>query len=136
MPSFGTSSHSRLVTCERDIQTVMIEAIKYFDFSVLEGHRPIEKQHDYWKQGRKMLDGANPLHRESWYIADKEKVITHVDGYEKKGNHNYEPSRAIDIAPYPIDWNNFIAFNGLAALILSISEDFIENGRIEKKLKN
>ena len=136
MPTFGKQSHSKLVTCERDIQTVMIEAIKYFDFTILEGHRDIEKQHEYWQQGRALVsEGANPKHKDSWYITDKDKVITHIDGYEKKGRHNYEPSKAIDAIPWPIDWNNHIAFNALAALILSISADFLANGRISKPIR-
>lgn len=33
-------------------------------------------------------------------------VVTYIDGVEKKSTHNYWPSRGVDLAPYPIDWNN------------------------------
>lgn len=135
MPVFGNTSHGRLVTCHRDIQTVMIEAIKYFDFMVIEGHRPIETQHKYFTKGRELHPGADPKEFASWVIADKSKVITHLDGYTKKGRHNYDPSKAIDIAPYPVEWGNEVAFNALSALILSISNDFMEAKRITHPLK-
>lgn len=135
MATFGKQSHGKLVTCHRDIQTVMIEAIKYFDFSVIEGHRPIEKQFEYWQKGRELRPGADPKERNSWDVIDKSKIITHIDGYEKKGNHNYDPSKAIDIEPWPINYKNIPAKHALAGLILYISEYFYKAERIENKLR-
>jgi hypothetical protein len=33
-----------------------------------------------------------------WYIQDKSKIVTNVDGYKILGAHNYKPARAIDVA--------------------------------------
>ena len=35
--------------------------------------------------------------------------------------HNKNPSRAVDIAPYPLDWNDAEAFTLLAGIIKGIS---------------
>ena len=48
MPEFGTKSRERLETCDPKIQLVLEEAIKHYDFSVLEGHRTEEKQQEYF----------------------------------------------------------------------------------------
>jgi hypothetical protein len=30
--------------------------------------------------------------------------VSKIDGVTKKGMHNYSPSRAVDVAPYPVLW--------------------------------
>lgn len=55
-------------------------------------HRTSEEQFGLFKQGRTMgTDGK-------WYIQDKAKIVTNVDGSDVLGPHNYKPSRAIDVA--------------------------------------
>lgn len=55
-------------------------------------HRPPEEQLALFKKGRALgADGK-------WYIQDKGKVVTNVDGYTVLGAHNYKPARAIDVA--------------------------------------
>jgi len=83
MASFGKSSQARLDTCDVRIQSVLNEVIKHFDFSVLEGHRSIEKQQQYFLEGKSKLDGVN-----------------------QKSKHQSFPSLAADIAPYPIDFSD------------------------------
>lgn len=81
MAGFGAASESQLATCHPDLVRVLREAIKYFDFSVVEGFR-----------GKAAQDAA------------------YAKGYSQKpwplGNHNKQPSLAADIAPYPIDWSS------------------------------
>ena len=81
MPTFGAASLAQLATCDPRLQLIMQEAVKYFDFTVLEGHRGQEAQDAAYAKG---------LSQVKW----------------PKGNHNAMPSRAVDIAPYPIDWAN------------------------------
>ena len=78
----------------------MNEAIKEYDFSILEGHRTIERQQKLYKNGKSQLDGIN-----------------------KKGKHNYNPSLAVDIAPYPIDWKDVQRFKDLAKIIKRIAKE-------------
>ena len=44
MPKFGNRSKQRLETCHEDLQEIFNEVIKYFDCSVLCGHRGEEDQ--------------------------------------------------------------------------------------------
>lgn len=100
MPKFGKTSQSRLKTCHPDLQLLMLEVIKLYDFSVLEGERTLEQQQKYFKEGKSKLDGIN-----------------------KKSKHQNSPSLAIDIAPYPIDWNDKNRFYYLAGLVMAKASD-------------
>tara|TARA_R110002012_G_scaffold268415_1_gene452355 strand:+ start:1262 stop:1666 length:405 start_codon:yes stop_codon:yes gene_type:complete len=79
MPHFGKRSKEKLSTCDKDLQKVFNEVIKYVDCSVLEGHRSEERQEKLFQEG-------------------KTKV------HYPKGRHNSKPSRAVDVTPYPVDW--------------------------------
>ena len=99
MPYYSKSSKKKLESCHPDIQTVFNYVIKHFDCSVIYGHRSTELQFSLFKQGRKKVNDI-------WVIEDKEKVITYCDGYKKKSEHRFDPSKAIDAIPYPIQWKN------------------------------
>jgi len=79
MAKFSKRSQSNLDTCHKDLQLIAEYVIDFFDFSVIEGHRSTAKQLEYFKQGRSKIDGIS-----------------------KKGKHNYFPSLAYDVYPYPI----------------------------------
>jgi hypothetical protein len=81
--SYGARSESIIATCHPKIQKLVREGIKYMDLQPQPGggHRSPESQHELFIMGR-----------------------TTIDGISKKGKHNYRPSRAIDIAPYPVRW--------------------------------
>ena len=108
MPKFGTRSLERLKTCHPDIIKVMEEAIKHYDFTVLYGTRTKAEQFELYKQGRTFKDGK-------WVTTGK--TVTNLDGKVKVSKHNHSPSLAIDIAPYPIDWNNLNRFKELALVV-------------------
>ena len=93
MPTFSKISEERLRTCHDDLQRVARAAIKRFDFCVLQGHRSKEHQHDAFVDGKSKLDWPN-------------------------SKHNKTPSRAMDLAPYPIDWSNEDSFRQLATIVL------------------
>ncbi len=100
MPKFSNRSKERLSTCDQRLQDIMNEAIKEFDFSVLEGHRTLARQKQLFDEGR-----------------------SQIDGIRKKGKHNYTPSRAVDVVPYPVDWNNIERFKQLAVVIKRIAKE-------------
>lgn len=79
MANFGRRSREELNTCHPDLIVIAEYVIDFFDFSVIEGHRSLALQLKYYKEGRSKIDGVTRL-----------------------GNHNYEPSLAYDIYPYPI----------------------------------
>lgn len=53
-------------------------------------HRPVEEQFELFKKGRRESDGG-------WVVADAKAVVTYVDGRTRLSEHNYKPSRAIDV---------------------------------------
>lgn len=99
MPTFSTQSLARLETCHPDLQLICHEVIKYFDFTVLEGHRGQEAQNKAFKEGRSKI--KFPL-----------------------GKHNKMPSLAVDIVPYPIDWEDENRFYYLAGLMMATAKKF------------
>ena len=97
---FGPRSFHQLVTLHPDLRKVLAHALStgIIDFSVLEGYRGEEKQNEAFNTGKSKLK----------YPQSK---------------HNMNPSRAVDIAPYPIDWNNRERFAKLAGVILACAHE-------------
>jgi len=87
-------SLDNLKTCEMPIIQLFTEVIHLVDFSVIFGYRTPEEQFEIWKEGRKEINGK-------WHVMGD--IRTYKDGYNELSNHNYYPSRAIDVMPYPID---------------------------------
>ena len=81
MPKFGKSSRERLATCDERLQAVFNEVIKTIDCSVLEGHRDGARQDKLFEEGKTKVKFPN-------------------------GRHNSLPSNAVDVTPYPVDWDD------------------------------
>ena len=96
MPRFGKSSKARLLTCDKRLQEIFNEVIKTVDCSILEGHRSKERQNKLYEEG-------------------KTKVRY------PKGRHNASPSNAVDVAPYPIDWDDRERFHLFAGFVLGVA---------------
>lgn len=127
MPSFGKKSLERLETCDPRLQEVLLEAIKHYDFSIVSGHRSLEEQATLYAQGR---ETPGPI------------VTWSKPGQSK---HNQYPSPAVDVAPYPIDWNDERAFCMLAGFIMGVAAskgiklrwggDWNQNGKTDDERK-
>ena len=96
MPYFGTRSKQRLATCDERLQKVFNEVIKYVDCSVLEGHRGQERQDKLYEEGKTKLKFPN-------------------------GRHNMDPSNAVDVTPYPVDWKDRERQTLFAGFVLGIA---------------
>ena len=107
MPKFGKRSISRLETCDIRLQKVMKAAIGEFDITVLHGHRSPEEQGALYAIGR-----TTELDR---------KPVTSKDGTIKKSKHNFIPSKAIDVTPWPIDFNDTDHIRYMAGYIMGIA---------------
>ena len=93
MYKYSKSSKAKLKTCDPRIQLVMNELIKYVDVSILEGSRSEDMQ-NYLK-------------------AHGNSTLSYPDS-----KHNKTPfSLAVDVVPYPLDWNDIASFNKLAGMI-------------------
>ena len=125
---------TQISTLDRDIQTILNEAIKYQDFSVIEGQRTAERQHHHWKKGRRHVGGSEK-ERNNWKIEDDTKIVTMKDGYEKKSIHQTQPkSGAVDIVPYPEMWSSKAKFNELAGVIKATQLRLLAEGKIQNTL--
>ena len=97
MPHFSQRSLDRLATCDGRLQEILRAAIAHYDFTVLEGHRSEARQNQLYAEGKSKLRYP-------------------------RSKHNSTPSRAVDVAPYPIDWNDRERFYYLAGLIMGIAK--------------
>ena len=79
MPKFSERSLKRLASCDPRLQRIAHELIKEMDVVVLEGHRGQKAQNDAFRRGTSKLRWPN-------------------------SKHNKKPSRAMDCAPYPVNW--------------------------------
>ena len=96
MPRFGKRSKERLATCEKDLQMLFNEVIRYVDCSILEGHRKKDRQNSLYEEGKTKVKYP-------------------------RGRHNASPSRAVDVVPYPIDWEDRERMTLFAGFVLGIA---------------
>ena len=78
---FSEFSIRNLDECHGDLKKVFNEVIKHIDCRVIEGHRRRGEQNKAYYAGTSHLKFPDSM-------------------------HNYYPSRAADVLPYPIDWND------------------------------
>lgn len=96
MPKFSEKSLDKLNTCHVDLITLFREVINHRDCTVLKGYRDEAEQTKAFAEGR-----SNARYGQS--------------------KHNFKPSRAVDVAPYPIDWNNKARFDEFAGFVMGIA---------------
>ena len=92
MPKFSKLSLERLATCHLDLQRVAKAAIKRTDFTVSCGHRGEQEQNEAFARGFSKLKFPN-------------------------SKHNKTPSLAMDLVPYPVDWEDVKRFDELAVIV-------------------
>ena len=79
MPKFSKASQKALDSCVSPLQDLFNEVVKHYDCKILEGHRGKEAQNVAYAKG---------LSKKRW----------------PNGKHNSVPSKAVDVAPYPVQW--------------------------------
>jgi len=92
MPKFGKRSKERLKGVDHRLIKVLDELIKIMDVTIIEGLRSEERQKELLEKG-----------------ATKVKYSRHMEG------------KAVDLAPYPIDWNNRDGFHYMGGMIRGIA---------------
>jgi len=86
-----------LSTVNGRLQDVFLEVIKGYDCSILCGFRNEEDQDEAFHTGRS---------QKKW----------------PDGRHNKAPSNAVDVAPWPIDWNNKKRFYHFAGYVKGVAD--------------
>jgi len=100
MPKFGKRSKERLRGVDAKLVNVLNEVVKYFDITIIEGLRSQKRQDELVAQGK-----------------SKTKFGKHVLG------------KAVDMAPYPIDWQARDDFHLLGGFVLGIASQMGVNVR-------
>jgi peptidoglycan L-alanyl-D-glutamate endopeptidase CwlK len=94
MFKFSKRSISILATVDERLQLICNEAIKEFNFSVIDGLRDLKTQKLYFESGK-----------------------------SKTMNSKHLKGLAVDLVPYPIDWTNLESFIELSKVIKRIALD-------------
>lgn len=100
----GATSNSRLDTCHPKLGKLIREVDrrlskrKLIDLTVVCGHRGQAEQEQAFKDN-------------------------HSTKHWPDSKHNLLPSLAVDVAPYPTDWNDAGSFSFLAGYILAVADD-------------
>lgn len=89
MPSFGKKSKKKMEGIHPDLIKILNAAIKRYDFTVLEGLRTKERQ-------RELVD----------------------TGKSQTMNSKHLTGHAVDLAPWPIDWNDTSRFKDMLLIVL------------------
>jgi len=84
MAKFSKRSKDNLKTCHPDLQRLFNEVVKHFDCTVICGLRSEEDQNEAFRKGHSKVQFPNSKHNTL---------------------HNL-PSNAVDVVPYPIEWEN------------------------------
>jgi peptidoglycan L-alanyl-D-glutamate endopeptidase CwlK len=110
MPRFSTKSLDRLAECELPLQILMSKAINKIDFSILCGYRGKAEQDIAFKKGTSKVKFPN-------------------------SKHNKNPSHAVDIAPYPLNWKDINSFIELSKVIKETWNELTEQEKAGWKLE-
>lgn len=113
MPKFSQRSILTLEQADERLQKICNEAIKEIDFVVSYSYRTSEEQFSLYKKGRRLESGK-------WVKVGK--TVTDKDGKFNKSYHNYLPSYAVDLVPFPVDWKDIDRFKELGAVIKKVAE--------------
>lgn len=98
MAKLSKKSLEKLSTCHPDLQRLCKELIKERDFSVAEGHRGKAAQDDAYARRASKLKWPN-------------------------SKHNSNPSRAVDIWPYPFPgWDDLGPWKAQRAAVLALAK--------------
>ncbi len=100
MYRFGKRSKERLKGVKPELVNVLNELVKIMDVTVIEGLRTKERQEELVASG-----------------ASKTKYSKHLEG------------KAVDLAPYPIDWKDRDRFHYMGGMIRGIAKQLNVNVR-------
>lgn len=92
MPKFGKRSRKELATAHPELQRLFNEVINLIDCAVICGHRGHADQDKAFAEGKSKLKWPN-------------------------SKHNKIPSLAVDVVPWPLDWNDHNRFRVLSDVV-------------------
>jgi peptidoglycan L-alanyl-D-glutamate endopeptidase CwlK len=109
MPSFSQASAAKLATCDARLVRLFSEAVKHVDCTVLTGKRGKAEQDEAFETGHSKLK----------WPASKHNCPLPSDPSKEDPNGL---SRAVDVAPYPIDWKDRDRFVLFAGFVIGLAK--------------
>jgi len=109
MPYFSKSSKNKLETCDPELQTLFNYVIKYFDCTIVCGIRGREEQEHAFQNGFSTVQYPN-------------------------SKHNSSPSEAVDVVPYPIEWENIDRMRYFIGFVKGVARMLYDYGAMEKEI--
>lgn len=97
MPKFSTKSKQILASVHPDLRRLFETVVERFDCTIVSGHRNEAEQNEKFRQG-----------------------LSKVQYPDSK--HNAYPSNAVDVAPYPIDWEDRERFAYFAGYVMGVAQ--------------
>jgi peptidoglycan L-alanyl-D-glutamate endopeptidase CwlK len=97
MYKLSKSSKVKLDQCHLDLQLIINELLQELDVTVLCGSRGEEEQNEAFNTGKSKLKFPN-------------------------SKHNKTPSEAVDVAPFPVDWQDIPRFDDMCDRIQKIAD--------------
>ncbi len=94
---FSKRSKANLETCAPPLQLLFFEIIRHVDCTIICGHRGKEAQEEAYRTGTS---------RAKW----------------GQSPHNSTPSRAVDVMPYPINWDDIRGIHRFAGYVLGTAD--------------
>lgn len=116
--AFGPKSRAKLEGVDPDLVRVLELAISRspIDWMILEGVRTVERQHSLYGQGRTAAQlrakGVDPRHA---------KPTMPTVTWTLKSNHF--TGKAVDVVPYPVDWDTPAKFDAIAKAIFAAADE-------------
>lgn len=98
MFKYGKRSLTNIAQCHPDLQRIANELIKRMDVMVICGHRGQRDQDEAYRTGKSKLKWPN-------------------------SKHNKIPSQAMDVVPYPLDWNDLGRFKEMCGHVEAIAKE-------------
>jgi peptidoglycan L-alanyl-D-glutamate endopeptidase CwlK len=93
-----------------DLQALFYEVIKSFDCMILEGYRNQFDQDLAFKEKRSHLQWPN-------------------------GKHNGQPSMAVDVTPFPVDFNNIKRIYWFGGYVMGIAQKLKDEGKMTHSVR-
>lgn len=97
MPGFGRSSTQKLMQAHPDLQRLFNKVAEKYECSVICGYRGEEEQNAAYAEGKSKARFGESL-------------------------HNHKPSLAVDVVPYPVDWNDIERFKRFSYYVRGVAD--------------
>lgn len=109
MAKLGKASEEALASCTPDMQRLVRAVVQRlptpYDLTVVCGHRGEAAQEEAFRAGKSTKHWPD-------------------------SNHNALPSKAVDIALFPIDWNDRLQFGWLAGFVFAVASELGLSNRL------